>query len=195
MSNSLRRYGIWIVIALVGALCWGMLALARGDDQRRVAAICGTGVLRHRLQVLRALHPGQGAGSGRLKGYSCGEAQQRPGLRAHGPEGALRAPLRGHSRGRTARRSRVGGPDGFLAWDHLDHRRRHPGRRGAGHDDPLLLHAKRRQEPGPDGEGGDRARRGVAALIAVLSIMVILLAVLALVVVNALAASRGVLSR
>src|SRR5215212_6459332 len=31
MSNGLRRYGIWVVVALVGALCWGMLALARGE--------------------------------------------------------------------------------------------------------------------------------------------------------------------
>jgi carbon starvation protein len=31
MNNGLRRYGIWVVIALVGALCWGMLALSRGE--------------------------------------------------------------------------------------------------------------------------------------------------------------------
>jgi carbon starvation protein len=31
MSNSLRRYGIWVGIAIVGAVCWGMLALARGE--------------------------------------------------------------------------------------------------------------------------------------------------------------------
>src|SRR5688500_19396065 len=31
MNNSLRRYGIWVVVALVGAVCWGMLALARGE--------------------------------------------------------------------------------------------------------------------------------------------------------------------
>src|SRR5215213_7791294 len=31
MNNGLRRYGIWVVVALVGALCWGMLALARGE--------------------------------------------------------------------------------------------------------------------------------------------------------------------
>src|SRR5215210_3677662 len=31
MNNGLRRYGIWVIIALVGALCWGMLALSRGE--------------------------------------------------------------------------------------------------------------------------------------------------------------------
>src|SRR5215217_1448334 len=28
MNNGLRRYGIWVVVALVGAVCWGMLLLA-----------------------------------------------------------------------------------------------------------------------------------------------------------------------
>src|ERR671915_216703 len=61
MNNSLRRYGIWVVVALVGAVCWGMLALARGETinagwdfepmDRRVlwghhfAAIAGAGPL------------------------------------------------------------------------------------------------------------------------------------------------------
>jgi carbon starvation protein len=31
MNSGLRRYGIWVVVALVGALCWGMLALSRGE--------------------------------------------------------------------------------------------------------------------------------------------------------------------
>src|SRR3712207_4883198 len=31
MGNRLGRYAIWVVVALVGALCWGMLALARGE--------------------------------------------------------------------------------------------------------------------------------------------------------------------
>jgi carbon starvation protein len=31
MNYGLRRYGIWVVVAVVGALCWGMLALARGE--------------------------------------------------------------------------------------------------------------------------------------------------------------------
>ena len=31
MNNGLRRYGIWVVVAIVGALCWGMLALSRGE--------------------------------------------------------------------------------------------------------------------------------------------------------------------
>ena len=69
MNNSLRRYGIWVVIALVGARLLGYAGpRARGDDQRRVDALRGAGLLRHRLQVLRALHPGQGAGSRRLAG-------------------------------------------------------------------------------------------------------------------------------
>ncbi len=31
MGNNLRRYGIWVVVALVGAVCWGVLALSRGE--------------------------------------------------------------------------------------------------------------------------------------------------------------------
>src|ERR687898_752485 len=31
MNNSLLRYGIWVVIAIVGAVCWGVLALSRGE--------------------------------------------------------------------------------------------------------------------------------------------------------------------
>jgi carbon starvation protein len=31
MSNRLGRYAIWVIVALVGAVCWGMLALARGE--------------------------------------------------------------------------------------------------------------------------------------------------------------------
>jgi carbon starvation protein len=31
LGNSLRRYGVWVVVALVGAVCWGVLALSRGE--------------------------------------------------------------------------------------------------------------------------------------------------------------------
>src|ERR671920_845339 len=31
MGNRLGRYAIWIGVALVGAVCWGMLALSRGE--------------------------------------------------------------------------------------------------------------------------------------------------------------------
>src|SRR4028118_607953 len=31
MGSSIRRYGVWIGIALVGAVCWGVLALSRGE--------------------------------------------------------------------------------------------------------------------------------------------------------------------
>src|SRR5919202_84250 len=31
MGERLRRYVVWIVVALVGAGCWGMLALYRGE--------------------------------------------------------------------------------------------------------------------------------------------------------------------
>ena len=29
--NIIRRYGIWLGVALVGAICWGVLALSRGE--------------------------------------------------------------------------------------------------------------------------------------------------------------------
>src|SRR5215213_2666444 len=31
MGNRLGRYGVWVLVAIVGAVCWGMLALARGE--------------------------------------------------------------------------------------------------------------------------------------------------------------------
>jgi carbon starvation protein len=31
MNNGIRRYGIWVGIAIVGAVCWGVLALSRGE--------------------------------------------------------------------------------------------------------------------------------------------------------------------
>src|SRR5918994_2856376 len=31
MGNRLVRYGVWVLVAIVGAVCWGMLALARGE--------------------------------------------------------------------------------------------------------------------------------------------------------------------
>src|SRR5215203_1948884 len=130
----------------------------RGDDQRRVAALRSTGILCYRLPLLRALHPGQGIGSRRFTSYPGRAAQQRSGLRSDGPAGALRAPLRGHSRGGAAGRACFGRADGLLARDDLDHRRRHTGRRSSGYDYALFLHAKRRQEPRADGTRGDRTR-------------------------------------
>ena len=31
MGNRLGRYGVWMLVAIVGAACWGMLALGRGE--------------------------------------------------------------------------------------------------------------------------------------------------------------------
>lgn len=31
MGNLLRRYAIWVAIALVGAVCWAVLAFSRGE--------------------------------------------------------------------------------------------------------------------------------------------------------------------
>src|SRR5918993_4543464 len=31
MGNRLGRYGVWVLVAAVGAVCWGMLALSRGE--------------------------------------------------------------------------------------------------------------------------------------------------------------------
>jgi len=37
MGNSLRRYGIWVGIAIIGAVCWGVLALSRAAGVRRTS--------------------------------------------------------------------------------------------------------------------------------------------------------------
>src|ERR687890_2779668 len=31
MNNGLRRYGVWVLVAAVGAVSWGVLALSRGE--------------------------------------------------------------------------------------------------------------------------------------------------------------------
>ncbi len=31
MSSRLGRYAVWIAVAIVGAVCWGVLALGRGE--------------------------------------------------------------------------------------------------------------------------------------------------------------------
>ena len=36
MGNRLGRYAIWVIVAIVGAVCWGMLALSRGETTNAV---------------------------------------------------------------------------------------------------------------------------------------------------------------
>src|SRR5215211_6408832 len=190
MSNSLRRYGIWVVVALVGALCWGMLALARGETINAgwilFAALASYAIaFRFYARFIRD------------KVLGADDSRATPAERLNNGrdfEPMDRRVLFGHHFAAIAGAGPLVGPVlaaqmGFL-----------PGTiwiivgvilAGAVQDMTTLFFSLRR-----DGKSlGQMAREeigvigGAAALIAVLSIMVILLAVLALVVVLALAAS------
>src|ERR671921_8474 len=190
MGNRLGRYAIWIGVALVGALCWGVLALGRGESVNAgwllFAAIASYAIAYRfyaRFIQRRVLETD--------------DNRATPGERLDNGrdfEPMDRRILFGHHFAAIAGAGPLVGPVlaaqmGFL-----------PGTiwiivgvilAGAVQDMTTLFFSMRR-----DGKSlGQMAREeigpvgGAAALIAVLSIMVILLAVLALVVVLALAAS------
>ena len=190
MSNSLRRYGIWVVIALVGAVCWGMLALARGETVNAgwmlFAALASYAIaFRFYARFIRD------------RVLEVDDSRATPGERLNNGrdfEPMDRRVLFGHHFAAIAGAGPLVGPVLAAQMGYL------PGTiwiivgvilAGAVQDMTTLFFSMRRngkslgqmarEEIGPVG--------GAAALIAVLSIMVILLAVLALVVVNALAAS------
>ena len=190
MGNRLGRYAIWIGVALVGALCWGVLALGRGEAVNAgwllFAAIASYAIAYRfyaRFIQRRVLETD--------------DNRATPGERLDNGrdfEPMDRRILFGHHFAAIAGAGPLVGPVlaaqmGFL-----------PGTiwiivgvilAGAVQDMTILFFSMRR-----DGKTlGQMAREeigpvgGAAALVAVLSIMVILLAVLALVVVNALANS------
>jgi carbon starvation protein len=190
MSNSLRRYGIWVVVALVGALCWGMLALARGETVNAgwlLFAALASYAIAYRFYARFIQNRVLGTDDSRAT-----PAERLNNGRDFEPMD--RRVLFGHHFAAIAGAGPLVGPVlaaqmGFL-----------PGTiwiivgvilAGAVQDMTTLFFSMRR-----DGKSlGQMAREeigpvgGAAALIAVLSIMVILLAVLALVVVLALAES------
>jgi carbon starvation protein len=190
MGSRLGRYGVWVLVAIVGAVCWGMLALARGETVNAgwllFAAIASYAIAYRfyaRFIQTRVLETD--------------DSRATPGERLNNGrdfEPMDKRVLFGHHFAAIAGAGPLVGPVlaaqmGFL-----------PGTiwiivgvilAGAVQDMTILFFSMRR-----DGKSlGQMAREeigpvgGAAALIAVLSIMVILLAVLALVVVLALAAS------
>src|SRR5919107_1680524 len=190
MGNRLGRYAIWIGVALVGALCWGVLSLGRGESVNAgwllFAAIASYAIAYRfyaRFIQRRVLETD--------------DNRATPGERLDNGrdfEPMDRRILFGHHFAAIAGAGPLVGPVlaaqmGFL-----------PGTiwiivgvilAGAVQDMTILFFSMRR-----DGKSlGQMAREeigpvgGAAALVAVLAIMIILLAVLALVVVNALADS------
>jgi carbon starvation protein len=190
MNSGLRRYGIWVVVALVGALCWGMLALSRGETVNAgwlLFAALASYAIAYRFYARFIQN----------KVLGTDDTRATPAERLNNGrdfEPMDRRILFGHHFAAIAGAGPLVGPVlaaqmGFL-----------PGTiwiivgvvlAGAVQDMTILFFSMRR-----DGKSlGQMAREeigpigGAAALIAVLSIMVILLAVLALVVVLALAES------
>ena len=190
MNNGLRRYGIWVVIALVGAVCWGILALSRGETVNAgwlLFAALASYAIAYRFYARFIQNRVLGTDDSRAT-----PAERLNNGRDFEPMD--RRVLFGHHFAAIAGAGPLVGPVlaaqmGFL-----------PGTiwiivgvilAGAVQDMTILFFSMRR-----DGKSlGQMAREeigpvgGAAALIAVLSIMVILLAVLALVVVLALAES------
>src|SRR3712207_3326540 len=190
MGNRLGRYAIWVIVAIVGAVCWGMLALARGETVNAgwllFAAIASYAIAyRFYARFIQT------------KVLETDDSRATPAERLNNGrdfEPMDRRVLFGHHFAAIAGAGPLVGPVlaaqmGFL-----------PGTvwiivgvifAGAVQDMVILFFSMRR-----DGKSlGQMAREeigpvgGVAALIAVFAIMIILLAVLALVVVNALAQS------
>jgi carbon starvation protein len=190
MGNRFGRYAIWVGVALFGALCWGILALGRGETVNAgwllFAAIASYAIAYRFYSRFIA---------NRVLGVDDNRAT--PGERLNNGqdfEPMDRRVLFGHHFAAIAGAGPLVGPVlaaqmGFL-----------PGTiwiivgvvlAGAVQDMTILFFSMRR-----DGKSlGQMAREeigpigGAAALVAVLAIMIILLAVLALVVVNALADS------
>ncbi len=190
MGSSIRRYGVWVGVALVGAICWGVLALSRGETVNAgwlLFAAIASYAIAYRFYA-RFIQK---------KVLETDDSRATPAERLNNGrdfEPMDRRVLFGHHFAAIAGAGPLVGPVlaaqmGFL-----------PGTiwiivgvilAGAVQDMTTLFFSMRRngktlgqmarEEIGPVG--------GVAALVAVLSIMIILLAVLALVVVLALAES------
>jgi carbon starvation protein len=190
MGNRFGRWAIWVGVAIVGAVCWGMLALYRGETLNAgwilFAAIASYAIAYRFYSRFIA---------NRVLGVD--DSRATPGERLNNGrdfEPMDRRVLFGHHFAAIAGAGPLVGPVLAAQMGYL------PGTiwiivgvilAGAVQDMTVLFFSMRRdgktlgqmarEEVGPIG--------GAAALVAVLSIMVILLAVLALVVVQALAKS------
>ena len=190
MGSRIGRYAVWVAVAVVGAVCWGVLALGRGETVNAVwllfAAIASYAIAyrfyaRFIQRKVLETDDNRATPAERLNNGQDFEPMDRRILFGHhfaaiAGAGPLVGPV-------------LAAQMGFL-----------PGTfwiifgvilAGAVQDMTILFFSMRR-----DGKSlGQMAREeigpvgGAAALVAVLAIMVILLAVLALVVVNALADS------
>ena len=190
MGNGLGRYAVWIAVALVGAVCWGVLALYRGETVNAawlLFAALASYAIAYRFYA-RFIQ---------RRVLETDDTRATPAERLNNGrdfEPMDRRVLFGHHFAAIAGAGPLVGPVLAAQMGYL------PGTvwiifgvilAGAVQDMTTLFFSMRRngktlgqmarEEIGPVG--------GVAALIAVLSIMVILLAVLALVVVNALSES------
>ena len=142
--KNIRSGLIWLLVALVGAFAFAMLALSRGEHVNAVwlvvaAVACYSIAYRFYSRFIadkvfelddRRLTPAERHNDG--------------GLRAHQQMGTVRPPLRRHRRRRAAGGADSGRADGLPAGDHLDPGRRHAGRRGAGFPGAVHFHAPRR---------------------------------------------------
>ena len=151
---------LWMLVALMGALAYGVVALHRGEPLNAVwllAAAACTYSIGYRFYSkwiaarIMALDD--------RRATPCHGPRGRQGFRPHQQMDRLRPPLRRHQRARPPGGPGAGGPVRLPARHPVDPHRRGARRRGAGLLHPLLLHPPRRQVPGRDGQGGDRQAR------------------------------------
>ncbi len=130
----------FVVIALLGAAAWGIIALVRGEEVNAmwivVAAIC-TYIIAYRFYA--RLIECQDRQAPRRSRHARRDWTTAP-TTCRGPAGAVRPPFRRHRRRRTAGRAGARGPDGLSARHHVDHLRRGARGRRAGLPGAVDLH-------------------------------------------------------
>ena len=151
---------VWILVAVVGAVCWAVLALSRGEEVSALwilFAALSSYAIAYRFYARFIAYRVLGVDDTRAtpaerleNGVDFDVTDRRVLFGHHFAAIAGAGPLVGPGAGRA---------DGLPARHDLDHRRRDPRRRRPGHGGAVLLDAARRQEPRPDGARGDRRRR------------------------------------
>ena len=135
--------------------------VARRAHQCRVASGRGAVHVRGVVPVLQPVHRQQDFRARSRAPDSRGSAERRQRFHADQPVDRLRPPFRGDRGAGPACRADSRGAIRISPRRALDHRRRRDRRSRAGLRDPLRFGAARRQIAGSDGEGGDRAGRGI----------------------------------
>ena len=156
--NKLMSVLLWPAIAIVGAFSLRRLALGRGENVSAVWLVTAASASISSPTASTASSSPTRCCSSTTRADARRAAQRRHGLRADQQVGALRTPLRGDRRRRSAGRDRCW-PRRWASSRHaVDTRRRGARRRGAGLHRAVRVGAPRRQVARRDDQDGARAR-------------------------------------